>query len=531
LPRRPLVLTMASVMLAMFVSSLDQTVVGTALPRIIADLGGFAHYAWVATAYMVASTAMLPIVGKLTDIYGRKWIYVGGIIVFLVGSWLSGFSQSMTQLIIFRAFQGIGAGVMMASSIIVIGDLFPPAERGKYVGLLMSVIGLSSIIGPTIGGFITDNLSWRWVFYVNIPIGIPAIAFFVLFFPKVRPAAAKQKFDYFGVTTLVLAVVPLMLGLSWGGSEYPWVSAQIIGTLTFAAVMAGLFILAESRAAEPFIPLKLFRNRIVGVSMILTFLTGLAMFGGIIFIPLFFQGVQGASASRSGNFLIPMMLGLVIGSILSGQALSRMGGHYRIQGLVGLAFAALGMALLSKMTVNTSYGQVVINTVVTGLGLGITMPVFTIAVQNAVPYRLMGVATSSTQFFRSIGGTLGMAIFGSVMTSRFASEFTTIISPDVREALPPGQLSALAHNPQALMSPEAQAQLQNEFSHMGSQGTGLFQHLMDSLRHALSSAIAEVFLIALILVLVALAATIFLKEIQLQGRKVVSREMTPPQQE
>jgi len=531
LPRRQVVLTMAAVMLAMFLSSMDQTIVGTAMPRIIADLGGFAHYTWVTTAYLVTSTAALPIVGKLTDMYGRRRIYIGGIVIFLLGSALSGLSQNMTQLIFFRAFQGIGAGVMMASAFIVVGDLFPPAERGKYMGFIMSVFGLAAVIGPMLGGFITDHLSWHWVFYVNIPIGIPAIAFFVLFFPKIRPAAVKQQLDYLGVATLVLAVVPLLLALSWGGSEYPWGSAQVIGTLVFATVMAVLFIRRELRAAEPFIPLELFRNPIVSISIVALFFTGFAMFAGTIFIPLFFQGVLGSSATNSGAFLTPMMLGLVAGSILSGQALSRMGGHYRIQGLLGLAIMALGAALLSRMTVNTSYGQAVFNIVLMGFGLGVTMPLFTIAVQNAVPYRIMGVATSSVQFFRAIGATLGLAILGSVMTNRFASELTSAVSSDVKQALAPGQLSALAHNPQALVSPEAQEQLQAQFSQTGSQGSGLFEQLLDALRHALSSALSEVFLITLAVIVVAWLTVIFLKEIPLRGRTVASTEMTLEQEQ
>ena len=531
LPRRQVMLTMAAVMLAMFLSSMDQTIVGTAMPRIIADLGGFAHYTWVTTAYLVTSTAALPIVGKVTDIYGRKWIYIGGIVIFLLGSALSGLSQTIDQLIFFRAFQGIGAGVMMANAFIVIGDLFPPAERGKYAGITMSVFGLSAIIGPLLGGFITDQLSWRWVFYVNIPIGIPAIAFFVLFFPKIRPAAVKQQLDYLGVATLVLAVVPMLLALSWGGSEYPWVSAQVIGTLVFAAVMAALFIRTESRAADPFIPLEIFRNPIVSISTLALFFIGFGMLSVTTFIPLFFQGVLGSSATNSGAFLTPMMLGLVAGSILSGQALSRMGGHYRIQGLVGLAFMALGMALLSHMSVSTTYGQAVFNIVLMGFGLGIALPIFTIAVQNAVPYRIMGVATSSAQFFRAIGGTMGLAILGSVMTSHFASKLTSVVSSDVKEALAPGQLSALAHNPQALVSPEAQAQLQAQFNQTGSQGAGLLQQLLDAMRHALSSALSEVFLMTLAAAAIAWLIVIFLKEIPLRGRTVISTEMTPPQAE
>jgi len=528
LPRRQLILTMAGVMLAMFLASLDQTVVGTAMPRIIADLGGFNQYTWVTTSYLVASTTVVPIVGKLTDIYGRKWFYIAGIVIFLMGSALSGLSQNMTQLIIFRAIQGIGAGVLMANAIIVVGDLFPPLERGKYVGLVTSVIGVSAVLGPVIGGVITDNLSWHWVFYVNIPVGILSIIFFIRYFPHIKPSASGQRVNYWCIAILVLAIVSLMLAFSWGGSEYPWASAQVIGTLVFGVVMIGIFLLIESRMADPFIPLELFKNRIVGVSMVAIFLTGFGMFGGIIFIPLFFQGVLGSSATASGSFLMPMMLAFMVSSIIAGQVLSRMGGHYRILGLVGLAIMAVGMALLSQMTENTSYGQAVFYIVVMGLGLGATMPIFTIAVQNAVPYRIMGVATSSTQFIRSIGGTLGLAILGSVMASRFASELGSTVSSSVEKALQPGQLSSLADNPQALINPEVREQLQIQFDSMGEQGAGLFQQLMEALKHSLSSAIGETFLIGLVVVAVAFATTIFLKEIKLKTRKQVNAEMSLP---
>jgi EmrB/QacA subfamily drug resistance transporter len=529
LPRRQVIVTMAAVMLAMFLSSMDQTVVGTAMPRIIADLGGFSHYTWVTTAYLVTSTAVLPIVGKLTDIYGRKWIYTGGIIIFLIGSILSGLSQSMDQLIIFRAFQGIGAGVMMANAFIVVADLFSPAERGKIMGYTMSVFGISAVIGPLLGGFLTDQLSWRWVFYVNIPFGIVAVVFFIIFFPKIKPVAIARKFDYMGVTTLVLSVVPLLLALSWAGSEFPWVSVQIIGTLVFAALMAVLFVRAEARADEPFIPLELFRNRIVTISIVALFFVGFAMLAAMTFIPLFFQGVLGSSATNSGAFLTPMMLGLVAGSVISGQAMARVGGHYRIQGLVGLAFMALGVFFLSRMNVNTSHGQAVFDIVIMGFGLGITLPIFTIAVQNAVPYRIMAVATSSTAFFRAIGGTLGLAITGSVMTSSFTSNLNHDVSADVKQVLEPGQLSSMAHNPQVLVSPEAQSQLQAQFNQSGSQGAGLFQQLMDAMKHALCSTLTEVFLIVLIAIGVAWLIVIFLKEIPLKGRTVASTEMSSPQ--
>ncbi len=511
LPRRQVALTMAGVMLAMFLASLDQTVVGTAMPRIIADLGGFAYYAWVTTAYLVASTTLVPIIGRLTDMYGRKWFFIGGIIIFLLGSVLSGLSQSIIQLIIFRGFQGIGAGVIMASAFITVGDLFSPDQRGKYQGLIAGVFGLSSVIGPTLGGYLTDAISWHWVFYINIPLGIPVVALFILFFPESRRAGIKHRLDFLGVATLTLAVVPLLLALSWGGAQYPWDSVEVIGTLAFAAVMTVLFIFTEFRASEPIIPVQLFRNQLVAVAMILTFLTGFSMFGVIIFIPLFFQGVLGMSATASGGFLTPMTLGMVVGSVVSGQVSSRAGGHYRILGLVGVGLMALGLALLSRMTVDTGYGQAVLFTVLMGLGLGSTMPLFTLAVQNTVQHQFLGVATSTLQFFRSIGGTLGLAILGSVMTNRFASALSDAIPADIKAVVPPERLTQLAHNPQALMNPDAQAQLGAGFSQIGPQGAAMAQQLLDGLRSALSIAITEAFLLAFAVGIVAWIAAGFLK--------------------
>ncbi|MGB2884289.1 MAG: MFS transporter, partial [Dehalococcoidia bacterium] len=280
LPRRQILITLAGVMLAMFLSSLDQTIVGTAMPRIITDLGGFAHYTWVTTAYIIASTITIPITGKLTDMYGRKWFYIAGLAIFITGSLLCGLSQTMTQIIIFRGLQGMGAGIMMANAFIVIGDLFPPAERGKYQGLMTGVFGISSIIGPTLGGFITDNLSWHWVFFVNIPLGILIIGLFIFFFPNFRPSNMKPRIDYPGIVTLILAIVPAMLALSWGGVEYPWVSLPIITMFAFSAAMTILFVIIEGRSEEPIIPLWIFKNRIVGISSIVIFITGIGMFGG-----------------------------------------------------------------------------------------------------------------------------------------------------------------------------------------------------------------------------------------------------------
>jgi len=510
LPKRQVTLTLAGVLLALFLASLDQTIVATAMPRIISDLEGFDRYTWVTTAYLVASTTIVPIVGKLTDMYGRKWFYIAGIGIFLLGSVLAGISQTMTQLIIFRGVQGFGGGIMLASAFIAIGDLFPPEDRGKYQGMLGAVFGLSSIIGPTLGGLVTDQLSWHWIFFINVPLGIPVIVLFIAFFPQVRPSPAKQRLDYLGITTLVLAVVPLLLALSWGGVQYDWDSGQVIGLLAFAGLMAVAFVVNEGRVSDPIIPLSIFRYPAVSVSLLVTFLTGFGMFGGIMFVPLFFQGVLGASATNSGSFLTPMMLGVVTGAIISGQALSRWGGRYRLQGLMGLTIMAAGVFLLSRMSPATSYGQAVVNIVLMGFGLGFTFPVFTIAVQNAVPHRVLGVATSSVQFFRSIGGTMGLAILGSVMTNRFASGLIGTLPPEVKAAMPPGQLSALAENPQALLSGDAQDRLQAGLGPAGPQSEDLFERLLDTLRQALSSSIDDVFKISLVVILAAGVATLFL---------------------
>ncbi|MBI4233750.1 MAG: MFS transporter [Chloroflexi bacterium] len=519
LPRRTLILTMAGVMLAMFLGSLDQTVVGTAMPRIIADLGGFSRYTWVGISYMVASTTLVPVVGRLTDMYGRKWFFIGGLTIFLLGSALAGLSQTMNQLIAFRGIQGIGGGVIMAVAFVAIGDLFPAAERAKWQGLMGAMFGLSAVIGPTLGGFITDTLSWHWVFYINLPLGVPAIALFFRFFPDIRPTGRGHHIDYAGVVALVLAVVPILLGLSWGNVLYPWTSPQVLGMLAFGGAMTAVFLFIESRAKEPIIPLDLFRNPIVSVSIASVFFTSLGMFGAIAFVPLFFQAVLGSSATASGSFLTPMMLGVVVSGIVSGQILSRFGGHYRIMGLVGLGIMGMGIFLLSRMGAETSHGQAVFNIVLTGLGLGVTFPCFTIAVQNAVPYRVMGVATSSVQFFRSIGGTMGLAVFGSVMAARFQSHLMAAVSSGLKEAMPAGRLEQLAQNPNALMSPGALASLQGQFSQMGPQGTEMGAQLLTALRSSLGAAIGDIFFIALIGATLAFAATIFLKEIPLQKRR------------
>lgn len=522
LPKKQLIITLIGVMLSMFVGALDQTIVGTAMPRIVSDLGGFSEYTWITTVYIITSAIALPITGKLTDMFGRKYFYIAGLIIFSVTSILCGLSNSMTALIIWRGIQGIGGGMMMANSFTVIGDLFPPAERGKFMGYMSAVFATSSVIGPVLGGFITDALSWHWVFFVNIPIGILIIILFALYFPDIKPAASKHRIDYAGVTTLILTVVPIMLALSWGGAQYPWDSLLVIGLFVFSAVMLLLFILIESRVEEPIIPLGLFKNQIVAISIIVAFLSSFVMFATTTFIPLFFQGVLGVTATASGTLLIPMTLGSTTGSFLSGQLLSRAGGHYRLQALVGLGIMTIGVWFLSRMNLQTNNTQAIVDMVITGFGLGITIPIFAISVQNAVSYNMLGVATSSVPFFRSLGGSVGLAIFGSILNNRFASQFLGSIPAVVKTTIPADQLSSLAYNPQALVSVPAQVQLRDTFNVFGSQGQSLFDQMLQALRQSLSSAIGRVFLITLFVSVVSFVVCLFLKEIPLLKKYITS---------
>jgi EmrB/QacA subfamily drug resistance transporter len=524
LPRKQVIITVIGVMLAMFLSSLDQTVVGTAMPRIIADLGGFSEYTWITTIYMITSAVTIPITGKIIDMYGRKTFYIAGIAIFVSFSFACGLSHSMTQIIVFRGIQGIGAGIMMANAFTVIGDIFPPAERGKYQGLISAVFGFSSVIGPTLGGFLTQSISWHWVFFVNMPLGLAIIFLFMKFFPDIKPDIQKHYLDYWGVAALILAVVPTMLALSWGGVDYPWASPEIIGAFVFSGAMLVVFIMIERRAKEPVLPLTLFRNRIVSVSEIVIFLTGIGMFGGIVFVPLFFQGILGATPTSSGNMMIPMSLAVMVGSFLSGQFLARAGGHYRIQGLIGIGILAIGILLLSRLTVNTSYATIIVYIIITGFGSGITMPLYTIAVQNVVPYSVLGVATSSTAFFRSFGSAVGLSVLGSVMNNRLASELVREIPADVKAIVPADELASIVDNPQALVNPDIQAQLKAALSQMGTGGSDLYNQIVGGLRDGLASSIAHVFLISFIIILLAFIANIFLKEIPLRKKHAAASE-------
>lgn len=510
-----LVLILISTMLGMLLFSVDQTVVGTAMPRIIAALHGLKEYAWVTTSYLLASTVGVPLYGKLSDIYGRKPFYLFGMFVFVLGSVLSGHAQNMTQLIIYRGIQGIGGGALMPIAIAIIGDIFPPSERGKWQGLMMAVFGLSSILGPWAGGAITDHWGWRYVFYVNLPIGIVALIFCLFAFPSVY-RQSEHSIDYWGTLLLIVAAVPMLLGFSWAGNQYKWTDWHVMGGFAVSLVAWVAFILWELRTNEPIIEPRLFKNSIFSVSIVASFMLSAGMFGAIMFIPLFTQAVIGDSASNSGIVLSPMMLGFMVSSIIGGQIMSRTG-RYKWLAITSMVVAVVGMLLLSRMPVSAHNPLVIRNMVITGLGMGTMMSLFTIVVQNAFPFRMMGSVTATLQFFRSIGSTVGLAVFGSLVTSHFIHELPKHIPGGVYRALPAGALKGVS-SPSVLLSPAAANHLKQGFAKFGPQGEVLARELLHAVKVSLTLATDRVFFLGSLLLMSALITLFFLKEIALRKK-------------
>jgi len=425
LTHREVLVVLAGVMAGMFLAALDQSVVGTALPRIVSDLGGLNHLSWVVTAYLVASTAATPLWGKVSDLYGRRRVFQTAIGLFLLGSALCGLSQNMLQLIAFRAFQGLGGGGLMAIALSIIGDIIPPRERGRYQGYFGAVFGVSSVAGPLLGGWLTDGPGWRWIFYINLPIGALALVVtsIALKLPSIR---REHVIDYAGAAWLVASVTSLLLYLNWAGDKYGWTSASALAFVLLTIVFGTLFVLAERRSPEPIIPLRLFHNRVFRIANIFGFLAGMAMFGGIVFLPLYFQAVKGMSPTRSGLAMLPVVLGLFSSSITSGRLISRTG-RYKIFPALGSAILIFAALFLSRVHADTTYWQVAMSALVLGIGLGMTLQPIIVAVQNSVDPRDMGTATGSTTFFRSLGGAVGTAIFGAVLGMRLDHYLGTLI--------------------------------------------------------------------------------------------------------
>jgi EmrB/QacA subfamily drug resistance transporter len=495
---RRVLLVFSGLMSGMFLAALDQTIVSTALPTIAGEFGRLDLLSWVVTAYLLTSTASSPLYGKLSDLYGRKRVFQAAISIFLLGSVLAGLSQSMLQLIVFRAVQGLGAGGLFVLALTIMGDILSPRERGRYQGYLGAVFGVSSVIGPLLGGFFVDHLNWRWVFYVNLPVGIVALVVTssVLNLPFKR---MQHRIDYLGAALLVGGITAVLLVTAWGGSEYEWTSGVILGLAAAAVVLLGLFLWQEQRAEEPILPLRLFRNRTFATTSAISFIVGLAMFGGIIFLPLFLQVVTGVRATSSGLLLVPLVGGLLLTSISAGRLITRTG-RYKIFPLVGTVLVSLALFLLSTMGTATDAFTVSSYMFVLGLGLGLVMPVLVVAVQNAVEHRDLGVATSSGLFFRSLGGSFGTAIFGAIVFSGVGSRLTGVATAGV-------DVESLTGSPAAILTLPAE--------------------LRDQVVNAFSESITTAFLWAVPLALLGFALTVILPELPLRKVAHVSDNAEP----
>ncbi len=441
---------LVTVLMAVFMSSMDQTVVGTAMPRIIDDLGGMSLYAWVFTAYMLSSTIFVPIFGKLSDMFGRKYFYMAGMLIFMGASWSAGLSQSIYWLIASRAVQGVGAAMTMAIGPAIIGDIFTARERGKFQGLLGAVFGISSVIGPFIGGFLTDKVSWHWVFYVNMPIGIPAFIMAYFLIPKdLGKNAMSRKIDYLGATLLGGMLLSLLLGFSFASQDNTWNEPKVWGLFIISAMIFVFFFFTEKRAEEPILELSLFKNEIFTVGNTLNFIVGFSLFASAVYLPLFVQAVQGKSATSSGLILMPMMLAAVLSSIGGGLYISKTG-KYKMAFIMGTITMTYGLFLMSKFNVNSSSWNISLAMIVVGLGVGLPMGMLMVVMQSAVSKRYTGLALSSVQFFRSVGGTVGTAVLGTIVNNSFASNVSGL--PKILNFILPKEFLSMMKSPQFLMN-------------------------------------------------------------------------------
>ncbi|MHB8642782.1 MAG: MDR family MFS transporter [Gaiellaceae bacterium] len=493
LSHRQILFVFSGLMSGMLLAALDQTIVSTALPTIVGDLGGLNHLSWVVTSYILASTISTPLYGKLGDLYGRKKLFQSAIVIFLIGSILCGLAQNMVELIAFRGLQGLGAGGLMVGAFAIIGDVVPPRERGRYIGYLGGVWAFASVTGPLLGGFIVDNLSWRWVFYVNVPVAAAALVIVAAVLPH-SGARVSHRIDFEGAILLAASAAALTLGLTWGGVQYAWGSTTIVGLFVGGAVLLVLFLRQERRAAEPIIPLGLFRSAVFNVATATGFIIGLALFGAITFLPLYMQVVHGVTPTSSGLRLLPLMAGVLSASILSGRLISKFG-RYKVFPVVGTACTALGMFLLSQLGPHTSFLLTYVYMAVLGVGLGFVMQVLILVVQNSVDYRNLGVATSTATFFRSMGGSFGVAIFGTIFANRLGHWLPRLVPHSV-----------LAHTPPSQLIHATPAQLR-----------ALPPTVHEGLIEAISKSLNSVFLWATPVCVLAFALALFLREVPLRG--------------
>ena len=497
-------LVFVGLMLGMFVASMSQTIVGPAMPRIVAELGGVEHYSWIATAAMLVSAVAVPIVGKLSDLYGRRWFYLGGLAVFMIGSILAGMATDFGFLVFARAVQGLGMGTLMPLSQTIIGDIIPPRQRGKYQGMMGAVFGVSSVVGPLLGGTVTDNFGWRWLFYLMLPVGVVAFAF-ILRFLHLSTETQHGKVDFLGMLTLTPGMVIALLATTWGGGDYAWDSSVIIGMYAIAAVFLIAFVVIETRVAEPLLPMHLLLRPIVALSVAASFAIAVAMFGAIIYIPVYAQGVMGVSATNSGAILIPLSVAMIVTSVLVGLLISKTGRYKEFLVLGGIVLVA-GYWLLSRMQYGDSQLKLTAAMIVIGLGLGLSMQVYTLVVQNVVAQRELGVATAAIQFFRNIGSTIGTAVLGTVMTAQMATSIQAQL-----EKIPAEQMAALQQSggeidssalESAVLDPAALEKLP--------------AFLVDPIRMGMGDAMHMVFLTALPFVAIALVLSLFVRQVPLR---------------
>jgi EmrB/QacA subfamily drug resistance transporter len=518
LSRRERWLLLVSLMTAMFMGALDQTIMATAAPKIVADLGSFHLLSWVFTTYMLSSTVVVPLVGKLSDIYGRKLFLLGGIVLFLVASTGCGAAPSMGALIAFRGLQGVGGGIIFASVFATIGEVFPPAERAKYMGLFTGTFSLASVLGPTFGGLLTDHASWRWVFYINLPVGAVALPALWFNLPLVR-GTRRPRIDVVGALWLAAATSCGLLALAWAGEEHGWTSGMTLGLLGVAVVSLAAFVRQELRHPEPIIPFHLFRTREFLLGNLLVFSVGLAMMGAIPYLPTFLQVALDASATTSGLLTTPQSLGLLLTSIIGGQVLSRTGRYKRLT-ILGVSLMLSAMALMLTLSSDTPTWHLSAFVVVLGLGGGLTMPTMSVVIQNAVSHQYLGVATSARQFFMQIGGVLGTAIFGVLMTTTFQTQFRQDIAPETRAVVAPATLQQF-EDPTLALDERAFGQVQAELRALPD-GEVWLADARGAQREAITTAIHRVFLSAVGIMGAALVLTLLLQE------RPLRRTLSPP---